>query len=130
MCACSATSTWLGVIWGSHAAVEAMRSGPGDNRHIVNIASLSALMPVPGLAIYSATKHGVLGFTGSLQGDLMDAGIPITVHALCPDAADTAAPARARPRARGGDQLVGPSAAQRQRRSPSTPWPCWTRRSS
>ena len=78
-----------GVIWGSHAAVEAMRSGPGDNRHIVNIASLSALMPVPGLAIYAATKHGVLGFTGSLQGDLMDAGIPITVHALCPDAADT-----------------------------------------
>jgi NAD(P)-dependent dehydrogenase (short-subunit alcohol dehydrogenase family) len=78
-----------GVIWGSHAAVEAMRSGPGDNRHIINIASLSSLAPVPGLAIYAATKHGVLGFTGSLQGDLMDAGIPITVHALCPDAADT-----------------------------------------
>lgn len=78
-----------GVIWGSHAAVEAMRSGPGDNRHIINIASLSSLAPVPGLAIYAATKHGVLGFTGSLQGDLIDAGIPITVHALCPDAADT-----------------------------------------
>jgi len=78
-----------GVIWGSHAAVQAMRTGPGDDRHIVNIASLSALMPVPGLAIYAATKHAVLGFTGSLQGDLMDAGIPITVHALCPDAADT-----------------------------------------
>ena len=31
----------------------------------------------------------MLGFTGSLQGDLLDAGIPITVHALCPDAADT-----------------------------------------
>ena len=66
-----------------------MRSGPGDNRHIINIASLSALTPVPGLAIYAATKHAVLGFTGSLQGDLLDAGIPITVHALCPDAADT-----------------------------------------
>ena len=79
----------MGVIWGSHAAVEAMRSGPGDNRHIVNIASLSALAPVPGLAIYAATKHAVLGFTGSLQGDLLDADIPITVHALCPDAADT-----------------------------------------
>jgi NAD(P)-dependent dehydrogenase (short-subunit alcohol dehydrogenase family) len=79
----------MGVIWGSHAAVAAMRSGPGNNRHIVNIGSLSALMPVPGLAIYAATKHAVLGFTGSLQGDLLDAGIPITVHALCPDAADT-----------------------------------------
>ena len=79
----------MGVIWGSHAAVEAMRSGPGNDRHIINIASLSSLTPVPGLAIYAASKHGVLGFTGSLQGDLLDAGIPITVHALCPDAADT-----------------------------------------
>jgi NAD(P)-dependent dehydrogenase (short-subunit alcohol dehydrogenase family) len=79
----------LGVIWGSRAAVEAMRAGPGHNRHIINVASLSSFGPVPGLAVYGATKHGVLGFTGSLQGDLLDAGIPITVHALCPDAADT-----------------------------------------
>jgi NAD(P)-dependent dehydrogenase (short-subunit alcohol dehydrogenase family) len=78
----------MGVIWGSLAAVEAMRDGTGD-RHIVNIASLAALGPVPGLTLYAAAKHGVLGFTGSLQGDLLDAGIPITVHALCPDAADT-----------------------------------------
>jgi NAD(P)-dependent dehydrogenase (short-subunit alcohol dehydrogenase family) len=79
----------MGVVWGSRVAVEAMRAGPGENRHIINIGSLAALGPVPGLAIYAATKHGVLGFTGSLQGDLMDAGIPISVHALCPDAADT-----------------------------------------
>jgi NAD(P)-dependent dehydrogenase (short-subunit alcohol dehydrogenase family) len=79
----------LGVVWGSLAAVEAMRAGAGENRHVINMASLSALAPVPGLAIYAATKHAVLGFTGSLQGDLMDADIPITVHALCPDAADT-----------------------------------------
>jgi NAD(P)-dependent dehydrogenase (short-subunit alcohol dehydrogenase family) len=78
----------LGVIWGSLAAVDAMRAGAGD-RHIVNIASLAALGPVPGLSMYAAAKHGVLGFTGSLQGDLFDAGIPIVVHALCPDAADT-----------------------------------------
>jgi NAD(P)-dependent dehydrogenase (short-subunit alcohol dehydrogenase family) len=79
----------LGVIWGSLAAVDAMRQGSGD-RHIVNIASLAALGPAPGLSMYAAAKHGVLGFTGSLQGDLLDAGIPVTVHALCPDAADTA----------------------------------------
>ena len=79
----------MGVVWGSLAAVEAMSEGPGENRHIVNVASLSALGPVPGLAVYAATKHAVLGFTGSLQGDLLDQGIPITVHALCPDAADT-----------------------------------------
>jgi NAD(P)-dependent dehydrogenase (short-subunit alcohol dehydrogenase family) len=79
-----------GVIWGSRAAVDAMRAGPGENRHIINLASLSALGPVPGLAVYAATKHAVLGFTSSLQGDLDLAGIPITVHSVCPDGADTA----------------------------------------
>jgi NAD(P)-dependent dehydrogenase (short-subunit alcohol dehydrogenase family) len=78
----------LGVVWGSLAAVDAMRAGSGS-RHVINMGSLSSFGPVPGLALYAATKHAVLGFTGSLQGDLMDAGIPITVHALCPDAADT-----------------------------------------
>jgi NAD(P)-dependent dehydrogenase (short-subunit alcohol dehydrogenase family) len=80
----------LGVVWGSLAAVDAMRAGGGENRHVINLGSLSSFGPVPGLALYAATKHAVLGFTGSLQGDLLDAGIPITVHALCPDAADTA----------------------------------------
>jgi short-subunit dehydrogenase len=31
----------------------------------------------------------VLGFTASLQGDLEDAGVPIRVHAVCPDGVDT-----------------------------------------
>jgi NAD(P)-dependent dehydrogenase (short-subunit alcohol dehydrogenase family) len=79
----------LGVIWGSLAAVEAMRAGGGENRHVINLGSLSALGPVPGLAVYAATKHAVLGFTASLQGDLMDAGVEVTLHVLCPDAADT-----------------------------------------
>jgi NAD(P)-dependent dehydrogenase (short-subunit alcohol dehydrogenase family) len=78
----------LGVIWGSRAAVDAMRAGPGE-AHIINLASMSALQPVPGLAVYAATKHAVLGFSGSLQGDLLDARLPITVHAICPDGADT-----------------------------------------
>jgi NAD(P)-dependent dehydrogenase (short-subunit alcohol dehydrogenase family) len=79
----------LGVIWGSLAAVDTMRRGAGGDRHIINVASLASFGPVPGLALYAATKHAVLGFSGSLQGDLLDAGIPITVHALCPDAANT-----------------------------------------
>ena len=66
-----------------------MRERPGRNMHVINMASLSALTPVPGLAVYAATKHAVLGFTGSLQGDLDAAGLPINVHAVCPDGADT-----------------------------------------
>jgi NAD(P)-dependent dehydrogenase (short-subunit alcohol dehydrogenase family) len=76
----------LGVMWGSRAAVEAMR---GSGGHIINMASMSSLGPVPGLAVYGATKHGVLGFSASLQGDLAEEGVPIKVHAVCPDGVDT-----------------------------------------
>ena len=76
----------LGVIAGSRAAVEAMRASGG---HLINLGSMSAFGPVPGLAVYGATKHGVVAFSESLQGDLDTAGIPIRVHAVCPDAVDT-----------------------------------------
>jgi len=77
----------LGVVHGSRAAVEAMR---GRGGHLLNIASMSAHGPVPGLAVYAATKAAVLSFTTSLAGELALAGLPIRAHALCPDAADTA----------------------------------------
>ncbi|QYN32083.1 SDR family oxidoreductase [Pseudonocardia sp. DSM 110487] len=77
----------LGVVHGSRAAVEAMR---GRGGHLLNIASMSAHGPVPGLAVYAATKAAVLNFTTSLQGELDLARLPIRAHALCPDAADTA----------------------------------------
>jgi NAD(P)-dependent dehydrogenase (short-subunit alcohol dehydrogenase family) len=76
----------LGVISGSRAAVEAMRPHGG---HLINLGSMSAFGPVPGLAVYGATKHGVVAFSESLQGDLDEANIPIRVHAVCPDAVDT-----------------------------------------
>lgn len=76
-----------GVIWGSRAAVRAMQSYDGGQ--IINIASLSSMLPAPGLAVYGASKHAVLGFSTSLQGDLDRAQIPIQVSALCPDAIET-----------------------------------------
>jgi len=76
----------VGMIWGARSAVEAMRAKGGQ---IINIASMSALTPVPGLAVYGATKHAVLGFSISLAGDLDRASIPIEVSAVCPDAIDT-----------------------------------------
>jgi len=72
----------LGVIWGCHAAVPVLAEGG----HLVNIASLSALVPAPGLAVYGATKHGVLGYSLSLAGELRRAGRRVHVSALCPDA--------------------------------------------
>ena len=71
----------LGVIWGSHVAVGSMQQGT-----ILNIASMSAITPTPGLAVYGATKHGVLGFSLSLAAELRNAKRPITVSSLVPDA--------------------------------------------
>ncbi|WP_367128376.1 SDR family NAD(P)-dependent oxidoreductase [Saccharothrix sp. HUAS TT1] len=76
----------LGVVFGCRVAVEAMRVGGG---RILNIASMSAFGPVPGLAVYAATKAGVVNFGLSLEGDLRRAGVPVRVLTCCPDAADT-----------------------------------------
>ena len=86
-----------------------MRPRGGD---IVNMASMSSFGPVPGLAVYGATKHAVLGFTESLQGDLDDAGIPIRTHAICPDGVDTGM-VRERQAERGlGDHLLRAAPAE------------------
>lgn len=71
----------LGVIWGCHAAVGAMERGT-----ILNIASMSAIVPTPGLSVYGATKHGVLGYSLSLASELRQAKRPITVSSLLPAA--------------------------------------------
>jgi len=71
----------LGVMWGCHAAVSVMPRG-----RIINISSLSGLTPSPGLAVYGASKHAVVGYSLSLAGELRRAGKPIEVSVLCPDA--------------------------------------------
>jgi NAD(P)-dependent dehydrogenase (short-subunit alcohol dehydrogenase family) len=72
----------LGVIWGCHAAVPLL----ADGGHIINIGSLSGIVPAPGLAVYAAAKHGVVGYSLSLAGELRRAGRRVHVSALCPDA--------------------------------------------
>lgn len=54
---------------------------------IINIASLAALVPQPGLAVYSATKRFVMDFSYALDGELGSAGIHVS--ALCPKFMDT-----------------------------------------
>lgn len=81
-----------GVIHGCRAAVATMAAStePGTC-DIVNVASIAAFGPVPGGAVYAATKAAVTGFTMSLAGDLRWTGLDqrIRVHAYCPGAADT-----------------------------------------
>jgi short-subunit dehydrogenase len=74
----------LGVVYGCRAALDVMSSGD-----IVNLASMAAFGPVPGLAVYAATKAAVTSYTTTLHADLRLARRPIRAHALCPDTVDT-----------------------------------------
>lgn len=57
---------------------------------IVNVASTAGKSPVPFNTAYSASKHGVLGFTKSLASEVAVSGYPgITVNAVCPFFVDT-----------------------------------------
>lgn len=69
----------LGTVWGMRAALEAF-SGPGGD--IVNIASMSAHGPVPGLSLYAATKAAVTSLSTSAH---VEAPRNVRIHALCPD---------------------------------------------
>jgi NAD(P)-dependent dehydrogenase (short-subunit alcohol dehydrogenase family) len=73
----------LGVLWGMRAASAAMGEGGGD---VVNVASLSALGPVPGLSVYAATKAAVLSVTMSAA---LEGPENVRVHTLLPDGVDT-----------------------------------------
>lgn len=74
----------LGLVHGCRAAVDVMRRGD-----ILNVVSLSALGPTPGLAIYGASKAAALSYSQALHIEMGAARRPIRVRALCPDAVST-----------------------------------------
>jgi 3-oxoacyl-[acyl-carrier protein] reductase len=74
-----------GVVFGTQAAARHM--APRGRGHIVNIASMAALAPVPGLSLYSASKYGVRAFSLAAAQELRSRGVRVTV--LCPDAVQT-----------------------------------------
>jgi len=46
--------------------------------HVVNIASAAARIPAPGGAVYSATKHAVLGLSDAVRSELRGTGVHVT----------------------------------------------------
>ncbi len=74
-----------GVIFGTQAAASVMvRQGQG---HIINVASLAGVAPVPGIAVYSASKFAVRGFSLAAAQELEPLGVRVSV--ICPDLTDT-----------------------------------------
>lgn len=74
-----------GTIFGMQSAIRHML--PRGQGHIINIASLAGLSPVPGLGLYSASKFAVRGYSLAAGMELADKGIAVT--AICPDAVQT-----------------------------------------
>ena len=54
---------------------------------VVNIASMGAYLPAPGMAVYAATKAYVLSLTQALWAETRGTGVRVT--ALCPTVTDT-----------------------------------------
>lgn len=46
--------------------------------HVVNVASIAGRVAVPGAAVYSAAKHGVVAFSEALDGEVAPRGVRVT----------------------------------------------------
>jgi 3alpha(or 20beta)-hydroxysteroid dehydrogenase len=70
----------FGVYLGTRAALGPMiAAGKGS---IVNISSIDGVSGMPGLSLYSATKHAVIGLTRSVAHEV--AALGIRVNSVCP----------------------------------------------
>lgn len=70
-------------------AIDLLRAAGAEHRNalVVNVSSTAGKHGVPGIAVYSAVKHGVVGFTEAMNRELSEAGIKSC--ALCPGFVDT-----------------------------------------
>ncbi len=74
-----------GVAYGTALAARHMCArGRGQ---IINVASLAGIAAIPGIAIYSATKHAVRGLSLAAAAELQERGIKVTT--VSPDAVQT-----------------------------------------
>jgi len=75
----------MGVVHGSMAAYRVMlRQRAG---HIVNVASMTGLLPTPMLSAYSTSKHAIVGLSTALRIEAKWLGVNVSV--ACPGLVDT-----------------------------------------
>lgn len=72
-----------GVIHGVRAFVPLILA-TGEEGHVVNTASMAAVLPVERLGPYTVAKHGVLGLSDVLRADLEAIGAPVGVSVVLP----------------------------------------------
>lgn len=80
-------------MWFAHIAVQYLsHNATGDeNKSLTLVSSVAGFKETPGLFVYQASKHGVLGLMRSLRLYLPTAGFKarIRVNAICPGGTDT-----------------------------------------
>ncbi|WP_299175911.1 SDR family oxidoreductase [uncultured Brevundimonas sp.] len=81
------TNYW-GVVNGSLAAVEHLRTRPGGGA-VINVGSILSDLPLPVQGIYAASKHAVKGFTNALRIELLREQSRVAVSLVKPGAIDT-----------------------------------------
>jgi 3-oxoacyl-[acyl-carrier protein] reductase len=69
-----------GLIHGTNAAIRQMVAQ--KHGHVVNVASVAGLVPVPGLALYSASKHAARAYSIAAGQEVREHGVFVT--AICP----------------------------------------------
>jgi NAD(P)-dependent dehydrogenase (short-subunit alcohol dehydrogenase family) len=69
--------TYLGVVWGTRAALDRMR--PRNNGKIVQVGSALAYRGIPLQAAYCGAKHAIKGFTESVLTELLHHGSNVRV---------------------------------------------------
>lgn len=70
-------TNFFGMVRMTRAVIPYMRQ-QGVGR-IVNIGSVTGYMPMPYMALYSATKHALAGYSEALDHELRDVGIRVSV---------------------------------------------------
>ncbi|XP_045896866.1 15-hydroxyprostaglandin dehydrogenase [NAD(+)]-like isoform X1 [Micropterus dolomieu] len=80
----------VGVIRGTYLALEHMsKLSGGRGGIIVNTSSMAGVSPVLSFPVYTATKHGVVGFTRAMAAASAASGYGIRVNVLCPGCVQT-----------------------------------------
>lgn len=101
-----------GVVWGTQAATKAFRN-LGHGGKVISAASQAGHIGNPGIALYSATKFAVRGFTQTAARDLAKYDITVNTYApgivktpLMEDLAKKTAAAANKPEAWGWEQFT------------------------
>jgi NAD(P)-dependent dehydrogenase (short-subunit alcohol dehydrogenase family) len=72
--------TFLGNVYGTHAALRRMR--PRDRGVIIQVGSALAFRSIPLQSAYCASKHAIVGFTESVRSELMHDGSQVRLTSV------------------------------------------------